>query len=57
MSLATSFEFMGAVDPLLLPITDEKIYDGWNYRVRGQNPATFFAIYDVVRRDTVSVAT
>lgn len=31
-------------------------YDAWHNRVRGQNPATFFGIYDVVRWDTVSVA-
>ena len=34
----------------------EKIYDAWHNRVRGQNPGTFFGIYDVVRWDTVSVA-
>ena len=43
-------------DPPLLPIAYEKIYDAWHNRVRGQNPATFFGIYDVVRWDTVSVA-
>ena len=43
-------------DPPLLPIAYEKIYDAWHNRVRGQNPSTFFGIYDVVRWDTVSVA-
>jgi hypothetical protein len=42
-------------DPPLLPIAYEKIYDAWHNRVRGQNPSTFFGIYDVVRRDTVSL--
>lgn len=41
---------------LFLPIAYEKIYDAWHNRVRGQNPSTFFGIYDVVRWDTVSVA-
>ena len=31
-------------------------YDARHNRVRGQNPSTFFGIYDVVRWDTVSVA-
>jgi hypothetical protein len=32
-------------------------HDAWPNRVRGQNPSTFFGIYDVVVRwDTVSVA-
>lgn len=43
-------------DPPLLPIAYEKIYDAWHNRVRGQNPATFFGIYDVVRWDTVSIS-
>lgn len=33
----------------------EKIYDAWYNKVRGQNPNTFFGIYDVVRWDTVWV--
>jgi ABC-type transport system substrate-binding protein len=43
-------------DPPLLPVAYEKIYDAWHNRVRGQNPAGFFGIYDVVRWDTVSIA-
>lgn len=35
----------------------ETIYDAWYNRVKGQNPSTFFGIYDVVRWDTVSIAT
>src|SRR5216117_4278867 len=40
-------------DPPLLPVSYEKIYDAWHNRVRGQNPSTFFGIYDVVRWDNV----
>jgi peptide/nickel transport system substrate-binding protein len=43
-------------DPPLLPVAYEKIYDAWYNKVRGQNPNTFFGIYDVVRWDTVSIA-
>ena len=35
----------------------ETIYDAWYNRVKGQNASTFFGIYDVVRWDTVSIAT
>jgi len=35
----------------------ETIYDAWYNRVKGQNPSTFFGIYDVVRWDTVSIVT
>jgi ABC-type transport system substrate-binding protein len=44
-------------DPPLLPVSYEKIYDAWHNRVRGQNPSTFFGIYDVVRWDNVWLAT
>src|SRR5919109_4975741 len=40
-------------DPPLLPVAWEKIYDGWYNYVKGQNPANYFGIYDVVRWDTV----
>jgi ABC-type oligopeptide transport system substrate-binding subunit len=43
-------------DPALIPIAYEKIYDAWYNKVRGQNPSTYFGIYDVVRWDTVSIA-
>ena len=43
-------------DPPLIPIAYEKIYDAWYNKVRGQNPNTYFGIYDVVRWDTVSLA-
>jgi ABC-type transport system substrate-binding protein len=40
-------------DPPLLPVAYEKMNDAWYDYVKGQNPATFFGIYDVVRWDTV----
>jgi peptide/nickel transport system substrate-binding protein len=46
-------ELMLEQDPPLLPVSYEKIYDGWYNYVKGQNPAKFFGIYDVVRWDTV----
>ena len=45
---------------LLVAVVEEQyetIYDAWYNRVKGQNPSTFFGIYDVVRWDTVSIAT
>jgi peptide/nickel transport system substrate-binding protein len=43
-------------DPPLLPVSYEKIYDAWHNRVHGQNPSTYFGIYDVVRWDNVWIA-
>src|SRR2546422_1396567 len=43
-------------DPPLIPVAYEQIYDAWYNRVRGQNPSTYFGIYDVVRWDTVWMA-
>ena len=43
-------------DPPLIPISYEQIYDAYYNRVRGQNPTTFFGIYDVVRWDNVWLA-
>lgn len=40
-------------DPPLLPVAYEKMNDAWFNYVKGQNPASFFGIYDVVRWDTV----
>jgi peptide/nickel transport system substrate-binding protein len=45
------------MDPPLLPVSYEKIYDAWYNRVHGQNPSTYFGIYDVVRWDTVWLST
>src|SRR5437867_854719 len=43
-------------DPPLTPICYEQIYDAWYNKVKGQNPSTFFGIYDVVRWDNVWLA-
>jgi ABC-type oligopeptide transport system substrate-binding subunit len=40
-------------DPPLIPICYEQIYDAWYPKVHGQNPSTYFGIYDVVRWDQV----
>jgi peptide/nickel transport system substrate-binding protein len=40
-------------DPPLIPISYEQIYDAWYDKVHGQNPSTYFGIYDVVRWDNV----
>jgi peptide/nickel transport system substrate-binding protein len=39
-------------DPPLLPVTWEKLHDGWQNTVKGHNPYNYFGIYDVVRFDT-----
>jgi len=46
-------EEMLEADPPLIPIAYEQICDAWYNRVHGQNPSTFFGIYDVVRWDQV----
>jgi len=46
-------EEMLEADPPLIPISYEQIYDAWYNKVHGQNPSTFFGIYDVVRWDQV----
>jgi peptide/nickel transport system substrate-binding protein len=43
-------------DPPLIPVAYEQIYDAWYNKVRGQNPSTYFGIYDVVRWDQVWLA-
>jgi len=40
-------------DPPLIPVAYEQIYDAYYNKVRGQNPASYFGIYDVVRWDQV----
>jgi len=42
-------------DPPLIPVAYEQIYDAWYNKVHGQNPSTYFGIYDVVRWDQVWV--
>jgi len=39
-------------DPPVLPVSWEKINDGWFTYVKGHNPYNYFGIYDVVRFDT-----
>jgi ABC-type transport system substrate-binding protein len=39
-------------DPPLLPVSWEKINDGWYNYVKGHRPQEYFGIYDVVRFDT-----
>jgi peptide/nickel transport system substrate-binding protein len=43
-------------DPPLIPVAYEQIYDAWYNKVHGQNPSTYFGIYDVVRWDQVWIA-
>jgi peptide/nickel transport system substrate-binding protein len=40
-------------DPPLLPVSWEKINDGWYNYVKGHNATNYFGIYDVVRFDTM----
>src|SRR6266511_226681 len=40
-------------DPQLLPVSYEKINDGWFNYVKGHNPYHYLGFYDVVRWDTV----
>jgi peptide/nickel transport system substrate-binding protein len=43
-------------DPPLIPVSYEQIYDAWYNKVKGQNPNSYFGIYDVVRWDQVWLA-
>ena len=43
-------------DPPLIPVSYEQIYDAWYNKVKGQNPSTYFGIYDVVRWDQVFIS-
>jgi ABC-type oligopeptide transport system substrate-binding subunit len=40
-------------DPPLLPVSWERLYDGWYNYVKGHNPSNYFGVYDVVRFDTI----
>jgi ABC-type transport system substrate-binding protein len=40
-------------NPPLLPVSWEKINDGWYNYVKGHRPEDYFGIYDVVRMDTM----
>jgi peptide/nickel transport system substrate-binding protein len=51
-ALVRQAELIMEQDPPLLPVSWEKIYDGWYNYVKGVNPYHIFGIYDVVRWDT-----
>jgi peptide/nickel transport system substrate-binding protein len=51
-ALVRQAELVMEQDPPLLPVSWEKIYDGWYNYVKGVNPFNIFGIYDVVRWDT-----
>ena len=40
-------------DPPLIPVAYEQIYDAYYNKVKGQNPTSYFGIYNVVRWDQV----
>ncbi len=51
-ALVRQAELIMEHDPPLLPVSWEKINDGWYTYVKGVNPYHIFGIYDVVRWDT-----
>jgi ABC-type transport system substrate-binding protein len=51
-ALVRRAEMVMEQDPPLLPVSWEKINDGWYTYVKGVNPYHIFGIYDVVRWDT-----
>jgi peptide/nickel transport system substrate-binding protein len=51
-ALVRQAEMIMEEDPPLLPVSWEKINDGWYNYVKGVNPYHIFGIYDVVRWDT-----
>ena len=52
LDLVRQAEMIMEEDPPLLPVSWEKINDGWYNFVKGHNPKEYFGIYDVVRFDT-----
>jgi len=52
LDLIRQAEMIMEDDPPLLPMSWEKINDGWYNYVKGHNPKDYFGIYDVVRFDT-----
>ena len=52
LALIRQAEAIMEQDPPLLPISWEKINDGWYNYVKGHVPYDYFGIYDVVRMDT-----
>ena len=51
-ALIREAELIMEENPPLLPISWEKINDGWFDYVKGHHPYNYFGIYDVVRMDT-----
>ena len=52
LALIRQAEMIMEEDPPLLPMSWEKINDGWYNYVKGHRPNDYFGIYDVVRLDT-----
>ena len=52
LALIRKAEMIMEEDPPLLPMSWEKINDGWYNYVKGHRPNDYFGIYDVVRLDT-----
>jgi ABC-type transport system substrate-binding protein len=52
LALIRQAEAIMEEDPPLLPVSWEKIHDGWYNYVKGHRPNEYFGIYDVVRMDT-----
>ena len=52
LALIRQAEMIMEQDPPLLPVSWEKINDGWYNYVKGHDPKDYFGIYDVVRFDT-----
>ena len=53
LALIRQAEAIMEEDPPVLPISWEKISDGWYNYVKGHVPHEYFGIYDVVRMDTM----
>jgi peptide/nickel transport system substrate-binding protein len=51
-ALITQAEMIMEQNPPCLPVSWEKINDGWYNYVKGHRPNDYFGIYDVVRMDT-----
>jgi peptide/nickel transport system substrate-binding protein len=52
-TLVSQAEAIMEQDPPLLPVSWEKIDDGWYSYVKGHNPYNYFGMFDVVRFDMV----
>ena len=53
LALIRQAEAIMEENPPLLPVSWEKINDGWYNYVTGHVPKDYFGVYDVVRMDTV----